>query len=157
MDKEYRIVAKLFEVITFIGYVIEDNEGNRVSYGEANIKKLIRKGFIKNAKLVLNADTGQYDIIVDNYDSLGIVKNISEEKYTLVCRIVGADNKCIGYKVCNSNNEIKKVKIKTIWKLAVDGKISNVRAYILKDMLVLEGTNGFKLSELALERIVSTS
>lgn len=153
MSDKFTITAKVMEDLKTVGYMLKDKYDAISFCGYNNIKRYIKNGDVSNARLILDASTAQYLIDLDSTENIPIVRNPMNDTYTIVNRIVDANNVCMGYSIKNASNEVKRVKIKTLWKLAMNNQVKDVKAYIYEDKLVLQGINGFKISDI--ERIKS--
>ena len=146
-DLKYKIVGKEYSGIEISSFVIENESGQIKSISLNDIVKLIRGDKILNAKCILDTDTGNYVVSIN--DGLDKLKEMPKNNTSLTVTARLFDNdKCVGYKVCDKNGKNYKLSILKVWELASQGCINNIKAKIINNNKVLISTDDLDISTL---------
>lgn len=147
---KYRIIKKFVKGIEIVGYVVVkktlQDDGSILEQEEilktSDILSLCNRKLVENAELILDSDTAEYDIYIEDFETLETVVSKPKQKdLNLVGKqiITNEDGKkqCIGYIVKDSNGRQQKINSLNAWKYAKNNCINNVRATIINNKKAL--------------------
>lgn len=147
-DAKYTIVEKEFNGIEIDKLIIENNLGQRKKVKMSDMVKLARADKLNNARAILDIDTGEYILDVENgLGSLAESDRSNNLSLELTARII-EDNKCIGFKAVDSKGKAYKLTIDKIWILAEQGSVNGIIGKYIGDNKVLLSTDDKKLMDL---------
>ena len=148
MDNTYTIIQKQFNGLKIESVVIENDEGKKKLISIDDAVKLARKGAIKNAKALLDTDSGEYILAIEN--GLTSIENLDKSKNLLLslkARLI-VDSKCVGYKAEDTKGKTYTLSIEKVWQLAEQGSIKGIQAKIINNKKALVSTNELQLKDL---------
>jgi len=152
--RKFRIVKKCIDGIQISGYLITDEENNERLLKEDDVVTLCRNNMVENAEAILDADTCEYVININNgLDSLDTMyANKRNMGLKLVYRIISTkeDGKSLvlGYIAQDKKGKTHKISSNKAWLLASNNNIDNVRALIIDNKKVLKSIDGLILSQI---------
>lgn len=152
--KKYNIIGK--EIVLGKGinsFLLEDINGNKKKLSLQDTLKLVRSDKVSNAKVVLNTVTSEYMIDIDGgLKSLTNISDKVDKQLSILGRLVKND-KCIGYKVKDTDGNIYKLSISKVWELADNGNIKGINAKIISNKKCLISTEDVKLIDIPILKI----
>lgn len=164
---KYKVVARYMDGVKVIGYGLVDNAGN---------KHLLPKDVVENlalSKNIVNCTAQRYKNVIVmkgtncKLTQLPVIeansgkvrgadeaarKKVIKNQVTLVGRIING-KATIGYVVRTPDSNEKKISRDKVLTLARQGKVSNARAQLYGDKLILRGV-GLELTQLPVSKIV---
>ena len=146
MDK-WRIIKKELKDLSISAIIVTNNtEEKRITMEEAIM--MARNDKIENATAILNTASSKYVLSVE-----GGLKNIEtvygkENHLEIICRLLNSDNKCIGYKVKDSEGKVYKLSLAKVWELALKDNIVGIRAVLNNNRRCIISKDDYKLSDI---------
>lgn len=148
MENSYKIVKKQFTGIDISDLVIENKEGKHKLISKQDAIKLARGNKIENAKAILDTDSGEYLIDIENgLSSLETISKGNSLTLELKARLI-VDNKCVGYKAEDIKGKTYTLSIEKVWELAEQGSVKGIQAKIINNKKSLISTDEVKLDNL---------
>lgn len=151
MTNKFEVKAVIIKGIDIGGYIVaaEDDNTKTQEVNTSDIIKLAKTQKIVNAETVLDADTGEHVLSIDEgLINLERVKNTKGTKINILCRIVDESNKCTGYKVTDNSGKTYRLSNKKVWELAVNNFIDSVEAVVINNKKIIRSKGDFKLEDL---------
>lgn len=145
--EQYKITKRIMIGVEQIGFTILDNKNKERQLKEEDIIEMCKRNLISNASIILDSETCRYEVIVHDDIELMIKKNKSIET-TVVTRIIDDNNNCVGYIAKDKNGNTHKLNKNTLWKLAYNGSVKNIKAEINNKNKLIFSTGDVKLSNL---------
>lgn len=146
---KYKIIKKFVKGIEIVGYVViktTNQDGVETTQEEilktSDIINLCHRKLVENAELVLDSDTGEYDLYIEDFENIeSFVSKPKQKDLILVGKQLITDEndkkQCVGYIVRDINGRQQKINSINAWKYAKNNCINNAKATIIGDKKVL--------------------
>lgn len=141
----WKIIKKELKDLSVSAVVITNETGEEKRVSIKDVVLLARNNKITNAKASLNTISGNYILNVDS--GLSSIETVygKDNQLEIMCRMINSDNKCIGYKVKDSNDKVYKLSLSKIWELASKNIIYGIRAGFYGDKKCIVNKDDYKI------------
>lgn len=145
----FKITEKVINGFKLDGFILEDDTGKRQPVSIDTVTKLARAGKILDAEAILDSDTGEYILHIEQkLGDIGTVRNVAGRELYLTARILDENDNCIGYKAKDHDGKDYKLSINKAWRLAINNSIHGVKAEIVNGYKIIISTERFRLEKL---------
>lgn len=151
MASNFEIKAVIINGLNVSGYLVsaDDNPEKTQEVNVVDIIKLAKSKRITNAETILDVDSGEYVLSIDEgLSNIQKVRNTKGSTFNILCRIVDADDKCVGYKVTDNSGKTYRLSNRKLWDLAINNFVNDIEALIINNKKVIRSIGDNKLESL---------
>lgn len=149
-ESTYIIINKVVDLLDIIGYTIKDQDNKLKFVNSLDVIRLARDSKIRNARAVMDIDTGQYILKVENgLENLNTVCKDTDSKLKITGRLMSDSGDCNGYTATDCDSNVLNLSINEAWELAVNNKIEDVEGIIYNGKKIIRGINNFTFANIS--------
>ena len=127
-----KIITKCFSGIDVIAFIVEYTNGIRKTLRKDDVIKLAKMNKIENAGVVLDVDTNEFRLVLedDNIDCVDLIS--SRSKFKFKGRVIKDDEQgAVGIKIEDKAQNEYTVSLQKAWELALYSSIDIIKARII--------------------------